>query len=222
MTLQLSDDAWVQIGLHLKPRHLSKLMRTCKRINRLVDNEDYWTRVAAHLVWRDHHLVEQDMPYQDEGASCRLYLTPPDPALYHMMGLDQGYYRGMESFIKRISEGIEANMQGDENDRDCAVTYQVLPTLKEKTARKGSRTWLGGTMKSLAKSETDLFVKQRMGSIGDVWPRLQEMLCNLEDDPMPAEHKRRLFKLMYDGFQGNLLLREGNKYIHVGFEFFMF
>jgi len=44
------------IIMHLRPRHTYLLMQTCKELKDTVESpktKDYWTRVAAHLVWRN-------------------------------------------------------------------------------------------------------------------------------------------------------------------------
>ena len=52
--LQLNDEILMTIQMHLRPCHAAPLMRTCKRLRDACDrNQEYWTRVAAHLVWRE-------------------------------------------------------------------------------------------------------------------------------------------------------------------------
>jgi hypothetical protein len=93
----LSHDTWMQIGLHLKPRHLAKLLRTSKSMKNIVDNEAYWTRVAAHAAWHDCCLM--DLHPMDRGFER---LQPMQHNLYYMIWLDRGYYWSMERFFERI------------------------------------------------------------------------------------------------------------------------
>jgi len=86
----LPREIWTLIGLHLRPRHLVKLMLTCKTINMAVNNETYWTRVAAHLQWR----------------SCE-FIDTSSSSLYFMNGLEYGYYAGMNNFLKYMEDVIQ-------------------------------------------------------------------------------------------------------------------
>jgi hypothetical protein len=54
----LGPELLFSIACHLKPRHLYKLMQTSKTIKAAVDTEEYWARVAVHIVlmqfrWND-------------------------------------------------------------------------------------------------------------------------------------------------------------------------
>ena len=194
----LSDDAWVHIGLHLKPRYLSKLMRTCKRIKHLVDNETYWTRVAAHLVWREPWLME--LPPLD-GTESPWTSTPSLPLedyLLNMVGLDRGYYWSMERFIQRIQDSLDAYSCNDD-DKEFTDRFQAL-NLKDRTIELYRRGWKH-SMKELAKDMTVLhWVTYPTRHFKDEWPIIQKFLCDLEDDPMPAMYKRRVLKKIHDSF----------------------
>ncbi len=97
---KLPDEIWVQIGLHLKPRHLAKLIRVSKKMKKLVDNDAYWTRVAAHAVWRQKECLELR---SWEGEN----FAPIEVNLYDMLALDRGYFWGMELFLGRLNETID-------------------------------------------------------------------------------------------------------------------
>jgi hypothetical protein len=56
--LALPHDVLRHIGLHLKPRHLYKLMVASKRLLRVVDCNVYWERAAAHAVLRHIYSME--------------------------------------------------------------------------------------------------------------------------------------------------------------------
>jgi hypothetical protein len=205
MVLNIPDDAWVHIGLHLKPRHLSKLMRTCKRINRLVDNETYWTRVVAHLALRDTFVVDLDPP-NGQKLPYSVYLPQEDPSLYYMVGLDRGYFDGMQRFIQRISENLAACIQeGDEWDRAWALKKKSL-TLFELAFDIAVEKWLPESdgMKGFAKAATiQLWIEDKK-RLKDKWPKLQKFLIDLEDDPMPVVYKRLFFRKMWDSIGDSL------------------
>jgi hypothetical protein len=56
---KLGPDIIRNLQLHLKPRHVLKLMLRCKNMFQILDsNDQYWARVAAHAVWRDLYELE--------------------------------------------------------------------------------------------------------------------------------------------------------------------
>lgn len=220
----LSDDAWVQIGLHLKPRHLYKLMCANKRIKLLVDNEVYWTRVAAHLILRNHWMLELFSPHEDSIPS-NCILTPLDASHYYMVGLDQGYFRAMERFMQRIQDSIEAyTLLGDEDDLAYVTRFQggTLGTAIDCMVADCQRTCkpeISGvdTMKELARYETISFWKtQNESLLGEHWPKMQKFLCQLEDDPMPAKYKRQVFRSMWEAFGSCMILSGTGKQSSLG------
>jgi hypothetical protein len=205
MALTLPDDVWVHIGLHLKPRHLSKLMRTCKRINRLVDNETYWTRVVAHLSLRDTMVLDIGPP-EGQKLPFSVYLPREDPSLYFMVGLDRGYYHGMQRFIQRISDNLAACIEeGDENDREWALKKQNQ-TFFELTFDVAFERWFpeDDGMKGFAKAATIQCWIEGKKHLKDQWPKIRKFLIDLEDDPMPVVYKRRFFRNMWDAFGDSL------------------
>jgi hypothetical protein len=208
----LSDDAWVQIGLHLKPRHLYKLMCANKRIKLLVDNEVYWTRVAAHLHLRDHWMLELFSPHEDSIPSNRI-LPPLDASHYYMVGLDHGYFRAMERFMQRIQDSLEAyTLLGDEDDLAFLSRYQgwsmdyVIDLLVADSEEQDGFP-PAETMKETARFKTLSFWKILKDSqLGEHWPKMQKYLCQLEDDPMPGRCKRQVFRSMLETFGHKLQL----------------
>jgi len=208
MALTLSDDTWAHIGLHLKPRHLSKLLRTCKRVNRVVDNETYWTRVVAHLALRDSWLVDVDRPCGEKVPFCE-FLPPADPSLYFMVGLEQGYYQGMQCFLQRIPDMLVAFVkEGGEYERTLARKKQGQ-TLEQLTLDYAMEKWApySDGMKGFAKVATiEYWVSDRTDEYGVEWPKFQRFLIDMEDDPMPVVYKRRFFRKMFDAVGYNLRL----------------
>jgi hypothetical protein len=138
--------------------------------------------------------------------------------LYHMIGLDRGYYWSMERFFQRMEEVIDyysssTNVDDIENREWCMKLKPM--SLAERTKawmkEESSSPWLGGgrtvaelemPMKEVAKLVTKetLYVRSTGYSKNDA--RFNAFVCEMEDDPMPAAHKRvmfqRLDKLLYD------------------------
>jgi hypothetical protein len=200
MALTLSDDTWAHVGLHLKPRHLSKLLRTCKRVNRVVDNEAYWTRVVAHLVLRESYLADIDRPCGEKVPYCE-YLPAADPSLYFMVGLEQSYYQSMQCFLQRIPDMlVEFVKEGGAYEQALAAKTQGL-TLEQLTLDCAMRKWTPDSdgMKGFAKAATiEFWVTDKTKRYDFKWPKLQRFLIDMEDDPMPVVYKRRIFRKMYD------------------------
>ena len=218
----LSDDVWVQIGLHLKPRHLFKLMCTNKRVKLLVDNVVYWTRVAAHLILRNHWMLELSFPHADSTQSS-VYLPPLDSSHYYMVGLDQGYFRAMQRFMQRIQDSIEAyTLLGDEDDLAYVTRFQggaMGTAINCLVADSRTTSKIPGvdTMKELARYETISFWKtQNDLLLGEHWPKIQKFLCQLEDDPMPAKYKRHVFRSMWEAFGPYMTLSGTGKLSSLG------
>ena len=118
--MQLYDEVWTLIGNHLKPRHLATLMRTSKAVHSAVNNEAYWTRVAAHLIWRNLDSMEV---YSRQNRP--LYTILPQPSssmnLYDLNGVD-GYAQAMDTFIQRIDCMMTAYTQHGEDWSEYQAT----------------------------------------------------------------------------------------------------
>ena len=197
------NDTWMQIGLHLKPRHLSKLLQTSKTINRIVDNEAYWTRVAAHAAWHDCCLLDVDpLSFGFER------LPPLRHNIYYMLGLDHGYYWSMERFLDRVEECIVfySGSASDEDARHKELCLQLKPmSLAERTmARIRGRGYDTGaaelpTMKEVAKSEMARMMRySNAGRSAQTCACVNKFMRIMDDDPTPAVHKRAIFKKLDD------------------------
>ena len=141
---------------------------------------------------------------------CQDVLPRIDANLYYMLGLDQGYYWGMERFLKRMEEMIDyyAIHDGEEN-RVWWITLKSM-SLKERT-----REWMKEERQSyqkklsvveLNRSMKEVAIEKTMASLllhtnrPEVKDKLfNKLLCEMEDDPMPAKYKRRIFRKL-DGF----------------------
>ena len=187
----LPHDAWVLIGLHLKPRHLSKLMSTSKTVQKLVDNNTYWTRVAAHQVWTSFEGMEIG-----DGLDRDNVLPPIDHNLMYMLGLEHGYYWGMERFFQRIDEVLEYYSKNDSEDYMKYWTEMKFMSLEGKT-----RAWLklrhevisrtGDGMMMSMKEVAKVEIKQGIAYHDPLYNRF---VCEMEDHPMPHVYKREVFR----------------------------
>ena len=93
-------DVWTLIGTHLPPCHLYKLLSTSKQVKSSVDNKDYWTLVAAQLIWRDCASMEIHLC-----GTCEFDVMPrPDLDLYDIPRSDGDYRYLMQRFLTRMEE----------------------------------------------------------------------------------------------------------------------
>jgi hypothetical protein len=211
LSVSLSDDMWAQVGLHLKPRHLLKLMGTCKRVWRAVDTEEYWTRVAAHLVWRASEHMElnsREYPLDDD----RMPPISEAHNLYYLIGLDCGYHHGMELFLRRIQETIDAyGRPGEEEDEEGPgqwfAGFHGVPGLRERTIRMFTENvyegWHGTRLPRLQGDEDRIPMKElaRRATLQEWtdhrkrgWPTMRKIVFDMEDEPTSGVYKRRIFR----------------------------
>lgn len=210
----LSHDAWIQIGLHLKPRHLAKLMLTSKAIKAIVDNYAYWTRVAAHLVWRESNAMQVNTPVVMYnfffGFLDNLQSGYIDHNLYHMIGLERGYYWSMERFFLRIEEFIEFYSTADDYVELKKFATMVKPmSLSERTKaflRTEDSVVKNGSasedhllsMKEIARKRTEKSLRSRPSEGShqrDFF--LNDFVREIEDHPMPAAYKRDIMSSVH-------------------------
>jgi hypothetical protein len=203
----LPPDAWALIGLHLKPRYLAKLILTSKTIKQLVDTETYWCRVSAHLIWRDCDLMEVRTYTDDQDRLPRIHHN-----LYHMLGLDHGYFWGMERFLQRMEEVIDFHSNpsksiideyGDNKEwcirlKSMSLTERTHSWLKEGASSIGFGnlqmvSQLDMSMKEMAKllGKDTLFLNRSGPNSNDA--RFNKFACEIEDHPMPPVFKRVIF-----------------------------
>ena len=204
-----SPELWVLIGLHLKPRHAIKLIKTCKELQKLVDNETYWTRVYSHLVWRDCDALEikggtsDGILFPDNGID----FPRIEEGLYNMIGLERGYYWSMQRFFQRIDEAIEFYSKNrsdcsSEEDREWWAALKPMSMAERAKACMIKENNLqiapdATTMKDLAR------VEMRKSICVNNWNPSQtaaeernfnKFVCEIEDDPMPAKYKRMMLR----------------------------
>ena len=126
-------------------------MRVSKSINQLVDNDTYWTRVAAHLVWRDCECM---------GVKGGVHVLPHIPHdLYYMDG-HRGYYWTMERFLQRMEEVIAHYSEGwCENVKSMSLEERTRFWMRGVAcSRMGEQ--LEGSMKEVARVESAACVKK--------------------------------------------------------------
>ncbi len=170
-------------------------MRSSKCINKIVDNEAYWTRVAAHLVWRSCPLM--DLHPLDRGFEK---LLPMQHNLYFMIGLDRGYYWSMERFVQRMEECVEFYSNSADLGSDQQWFLKLKPmSLAERTlariSERGGVTSAGAAMKEVAKSEYGkMMLYTNSGRSAEASACINKFMGEIEDDPIPAAHKRAIFK----------------------------
>ena len=91
--LALPHDVLRHIGLHLKPRHLYKLIVASKRLLRVVDCTSYWERAAAHAVLRHIYSMEIE---PGPNQICRFARRR---GLFSLVNVD--YREGVDCVIER-------------------------------------------------------------------------------------------------------------------------
>lgn len=84
-------DVWGHVGMHLRPRHLLKLMTTSKAVNKAVDSPAYWLREGVVVSWMAGPLSD----------GCQVDL-PSEVGPYRMANLAHGYNKAMDDFIMDI------------------------------------------------------------------------------------------------------------------------
>ena len=204
----IPKEIWGRVALHLKPRHLHKLILTGKSVKEAVDTEDYWVRVAFHVMWVG--VFWDTYSAIGSGLDHLSYLE-------HMLDVPAGYYAGMELYIKTMRD-ILANDDDRERKSLARAPLLDLVRLGQRDAREEdvrlisykvkqykdnfnlvAATWDETLpMKMLVENQLKRTTHRQKEHI----PVLAKFLRQMEDDPMPAEHKRRwsaaLSRLFYD------------------------
>lgn len=195
----LSSEVWTLIGLHLKPRHLIKLAATCKQVQKAVDNEIYWTRVYTHLLWRSCEELEIQVIVGCDTLPCI------EDGLYHMVGVEKGYYWGMQRFFQRMDEAIEYYSENDskytfddESEWWASLKHMSMAERNKALVRKEKRIKHEyTTMKGMARIE---MIKSMVHKTVDSQQtegeqrNFNRFVCEIEDDPMPIKYKRAMLR----------------------------
>jgi hypothetical protein len=109
-----SSDVLLSVCQWFSPRQLRNLLQTCKTVNKalLVENEGYWTGVAAHLLFRREFIMELPRTVGEKafpGFELRMPDSVPTHNLYYMMGLDISRGKAHSLFIERVHQAIQVN-----------------------------------------------------------------------------------------------------------------
>ncbi len=194
MFTDLSQDALRQIQLHLKPRHLFKLLVSCKSIHKMLDkNIAYWERVACHLVWRA------------EITYCPTFDRPT--RYFFMTNLPEGYKNAMDNFMRlvereyreiRHSSGgrsvtqparakiaMDIDCRFDEDCYACAGRYSSLDIVSL-------------SHKQICKREIDgiKILRNQKGEQGILEANMQTWINALDDTDLAMEKKGELMRLL--------------------------
>ncbi len=95
--LSLDTEILATIAKHLKPQHLYKLMQTCRSVKNAVDNEQYWERLALHVIFRHHAKMEtENINYGEK----RIF--PQLKGLHNLLNLEHGYCKTLDIIESRV------------------------------------------------------------------------------------------------------------------------
>jgi hypothetical protein len=209
----LTHDMWAYVGSMLRPRHLFRLMRTNKAIKAIIDNEEYWTKVAAHLVWRGCELME--LHQVDHPGPERLLPSVHDVNLYYLLGLDRGYLWGMDLFLQRINETIALYSKLPTGTGAWMSEFVPIKCLRDRTVKfyvETSGVNVCGTFIPKIQGDEDRITMKELARriTHQDWGRRERdstftltkrFVCNIEDAPIAASSKRfvlqELHKLLW-------------------------
>jgi len=174
----LPREIWTIIGLHLRPRHLVKLMLTCKTINMAVNNEMYWTRVAAHVQWRN----------------CQ-FMDLSSSQLYFMNGLECGYYAGMNEFLEYMDDVIQDEFP---EYQILDLRMRVVTRFKDELVKYHDPVSMQGdenqiTMKTFTRRL--LLYEYQFVPVNE---KMIKFVNNLEDSQMPYKFKKEIMTNLRD------------------------
>jgi hypothetical protein len=118
--LDLQNDVLERIQLHLRPRHLYRLLQTNRRVRELLlNNSFYWARVAQHLVFRKYVIPYTSPAYKlgEGNLKLRQKMWAKDgfrrETLFHMMNLERGYHWAMETFEALLAHKMATDILPD-------------------------------------------------------------------------------------------------------------
>ena len=114
---RLSPELQSELLLHLQPRLVGRLTRTCQWFSKQCRSRAYWERVAFHMLYREERLSKEIN------------------SLYYLSMLDGGYKRAMERFIALVYEHPK-----DSGQHATAFLPRAGESLRENTARVVSTT----------------------------------------------------------------------------------
>jgi len=198
------------IGLHLKPRHLYKLMVASKRLLQTVDCDAYWERVAAHAVLR--HVYSMEI----EPGPNQICCFPKRRGLFNLVNVD--YREGIDCVIQRARHVFGDDLNVAELVRAGEATILMDPD----NYRHIHAAFTDGaaTMKAIVKRET-LRVLAEQTSVGH---KLRKFQRDLDDTTRvsPAAKTylmRELATLFSDVAEDEMVETELYQFAHMAGDF---
>ena len=113
----IGGDTWAMIAILLKPRDLLKLLLANKKINKCVDTDAYWARVALHLLMREDPFVaiRPNYPLHTDKTDAKTkrknvaLLPPAPPGMFSLVNMNDtmpDYRTAMDAFIQRARQAL--------------------------------------------------------------------------------------------------------------------
>jgi len=199
------------IGLHLKPRHLYKLMVASKRLLQTVDWEGYWERAAAHGVLR--HVYSMEIEPDPNQICC----FPKRRGLFNLVNVD--YREGIDCVIQgarhvfgdnlNVAELVRAGeaivMVDPDNYRHIHAAFaESAQTMKEVVRRETRRVLAEQTSvgHKLRKFQRDLDDTTRVSGAAKTYlmRKLEALLTDVAEDEM-IDTELHLFAHMAGDFE---------------------
>jgi len=140
----LPRDVLMHMALHLKPRHLYKLMRASKRLLQIVDCNSYWERAAAHAVLR--HIYDLEIE-PGPNQVCRFAKRR---GLFNLVNVD--YCKSIDCIIQRARQVFGNHLTVEELVRAGEAIILVDPDNYHPIHAAYARG--AATMKDMVKRET--------------------------------------------------------------------
>jgi len=161
--LSLGPELLLSIGCHLKPRHLYKLMQTSKTIKAAVDTEEYWARVAVHIVFRHFDRVEI---YGDDNV-----IFPRLSGLYDLVNLEHGYCKTIDIIIERVRKVMSMKETDKYAYKQFACIWNELANAPVTTLVRAGENAILVDRNSALGAIKELYSKQAADSMKDVVKR---------------------------------------------------
>ena len=189
--MQLSAELWASVAQHLKPRHMFKLMRVCKLMNKAVDTELYWSRVAIHILMRNDEAMELGADVFEALNPKQLQAAPS--GLFYLANYDTGYYQGMQAFIIRVRQCLALPTQDPKRLDFWKFASQPLSAVVHRYQKYHDQE-SEQTMKQIATREYGKrqpeYGYSKRSKMLESEKAMALFVTIMEDVDMPAKHKR--------------------------------
>ena len=163
------------ICMHLRPRHAYLLMQTCKQLKDLVDgskNKDYWTRVAAHLVWRN------SVDRIEESRFLNLHF------------IDEGYAAAMDKVVSLIKKSVKSRAtvgHDDWNQDEIEKENEEVEPVTNAYRIRSIKYW-SPYMDATLEMQTRMKLLENLGTPYDTY-KLSASDCLISDMKQIAKHQ---------------------------------